>query len=456
MICAKKVVSLQRKIDSNYMRKIVLILFAFCNVLHAENWTGTGWALKNGHIVTNCHCVEGANSIIVRGVIGNLYQEYKAKVVAIDISSDLAIIKICDEKFQGFGEIPYSIERKQCEIGETVWTLGYPMMDIMGEDVKFTDGKISAKTGFQGDLQTYQITVPIQPGNSGGALFNKYGKVVGITSSGFKKTIADNVNYAIKTNYLINLIESKIGLDILPQGSMASIPLTEQIKKASKFVFPLFFSDISTAEDVFQIISKNPSPPTMQNGHEAIDLGLTVKWATKNIGSSAPEEYGSYFSWGEIIPKTTLDWENYKWYNMSSGIFTKYNNTYTYGHVDNKTILDTSDDAARINWGGSWRIPTKEEVEELYNYCIWTWIDIDGVKGYKVTSKVNGNSIFLPAAGYFRQNILYTAGTHSVYWLNLLNTDDPDYSLVSEFNMDYMDITNYERYYGLPIRPVCP
>ena len=150
------------------MKKILLLtLFVLSTMmLYAEEWTGTGWALKNGYIVTNLHCVEGAKSIIVRGVQGDLNKTFRAKIAAIDVTCDLAIIRISDKGFQGFGEIPYSIERKQCEVGETVWTLGYPMMNIMGEDVKFTDGKISSKTGYQGDPQTYQITVPIQPGAS--------------------------------------------------------------------------------------------------------------------------------------------------------------------------------------------------------------------------------------------------------------------------------------------------
>lgn len=146
-----------------------LTFFVMSAMLQAKNWTGTGWALKDGYVVTNFHCVDGASNILLKSLQG----DFHAKVVAIDESSDLAIIKINDEAFSGFGEVPYSIERKQCEVGESIWTIGYPMIDVMGEEVKFTDGKISAKTGYMGDLSTYQITVPIQPGNSGGPLFNE-------------------------------------------------------------------------------------------------------------------------------------------------------------------------------------------------------------------------------------------------------------------------------------------
>ena len=229
------------------MKKFLLLtLLVISGLLHAENWTGTGWALKKGYIVTNFHCVDGAKSIVVE----TTESHYSAKVVATDPSSDLAIIKIDDDKFGGFGEIPYSIERKQCEVGETVWTLGFPMTSIMGDEVKFTDGKISAKTGYMGDLSTYQITVPIHPGNSGGPLFNKNGNIVGVTSSGLDKQLADNVNYAIKANYLLNLIESALSVDVIPNGSAKNLALTEYIRRNKKFVFLLHFSSELSANTI--------------------------------------------------------------------------------------------------------------------------------------------------------------------------------------------------------------
>ena len=423
------------------MKKFLfLTLLIISNILHAENWTGTGWALKGGYIVTNFHCVDGAESIIVRGS-----NDYNAKIVAVDQANDLAIIKINDSAFKGFGEIPYSIIRKQCELGESVWTLGYPMMDIMGEDIKFTDGKISSKTGYQGELQTYQITVPIQPGNSGGALFDQYGNVVGITSSGLKKTIADNVNYAIKTIYLLNLIESKLSTDILPTGNTSSLSITDKIKKIHSFVFPLFFSGSNTS---------TRNSPSAENGHAYVDLGLSVKWATCNVGSSKPEEYGYYLAWGETQPKSTYDWSTYKYCNGNENTLTKYNNSSVYGSVDNKTTLELSDDAAHVNWGGSWRMPTKAEQDELRTRCTWTWTSQNGVNGYKVTSKRNGNSIFLPAAS-FRGRGLYYPGFDGYYWSSSLHTD---YSR-SPWNISFSDHVDKDysyRYFGQSVRPVCP
>ena len=429
------------------MKKFLyLILIAISSLLHAENWTGTGWALKGGYIVTNFHCVDGAESIVVRGS-----NNFNAEVVAVDKVNDLAIIKINDSAFRGFGEIPYSITRKQCELGESVWTLGYPMMEIMGEDVKFTDGRISSKTGFQGELQTYQITVPIQPGNSGGALFNQYGNVVGVTSSGLNKAIADNVNYAIKTIYLLNLIESKLSTDILPTGNTSGLSLTDKIKKIRSYVFPLYFSGSGKGSNA----SNNSGT---ENGHEYVDLGLSVKWATCNVGASTPEGYGYYFAWGETQTKSTYNESTYKWCNGNGSYdtLTKYNTNSSYGTVDNKTTLDLSDDAARANWGGSWRMPTSAEQDELRSNCTWTWTSQNGVNGYKVTSKSNGNSIFLPAAGYRNGSSLNHAGSYGNYWSSSLCTGSPIQAYDLYFNSSYVGwYFTIFRDPGFSVRPVC-
>ena len=126
-----------------------------------------------------------------------------------------------------------------CEVGETVWALGYPLTNLMGEEIKFTDGKISSRTGFQGDISMYQISVPIQPGNSGGALFDNRGNVVGITSAGLNRDLGtENVNYAIKTSYLRTLIECTLDPKIIPNGTaLNEQSLPNQIKTAKNFIF---------------------------------------------------------------------------------------------------------------------------------------------------------------------------------------------------------------------------
>ena len=198
----------------------------------------------------------------------------------------------------------------------------------------------------------------------------------------------------------------------------------------------------------------------MHNGHEYVDLGLPsgTLWATCNVGATKPEEYGDYFAWGETQPKETYNWSTYKWCRGSSDTQTKYCTDSYYGTVDNKTTLDLSDDAARANWGGSWRMPTTEEQQELINNCTWTWTwtTQNGVNGYKVTSKSNGNSIFLPAAGCRDDSSLNDAGSYGDYWSSSLCTDDSSigaYGLY--FGSRYVDWGYSSRRYGFSVRPVC-
>ncbi len=192
------------------------------------------------------------------------------------------------------------------------------------------------------------------------------------------------------------------------------------------------------------------------NGHEYVDLGLSVKWATMNVGASSPEDYGDYFAWGETEPKDVYDWSTYKWCNGSYTSITKYNTSSSYGTVDNKTTLELSDDAAYKNWGGSWRMPTYAEMTELREQCIWTWIAQNGVNGYKVTSKSNGNSIFLPAAGDRYDSSLSLAGSYGNYWSSSLDTDNPDDAWGVSFESGNVSRGDCNRYDGHSVRPVCP
>ena len=153
-----------------------------------------------------------------------------------------------------------------------------------------------------------------------------------------------------------------------------------------------------------------------ENGHAYVDLGLSVKWATCNVGASSPEEYGEYYAWGETETKSTYDWSTYKWCNGYENTLTKYNDDSYYGTVDNKTVLDPEDDVAHVKWGGSWRMPHDAEMTELYENCTWTWTTQGGKNGYKVTSKKNGNSVFLPAAGRCCGGDVSGQGDDGYYW----------------------------------------
>ena len=188
---------------------------------------------------------------------------------------------------------------------------------------------------------------------------------------------------------------------------------------------------------------------------EAVDLGLSVKWANMNVGADFPEDYGDYFAWGETTTKETYDWSTYKWCNGSGYKLTKYCTNSSYGTVDNKTVLDKEDDAAAVNWGGSWRMPTTEEQEELRYNCSWTWTTLDGVNGYKVTG-TNGNSIFLPAAGYRAFSSLSYAGSDGYFWSSSLSTYYASDAYYLCFNSSSVSRVYHSRYYGRSVRPVCP
>lgn len=198
-------------------------------------WTGTGFALRNGFIVTNNHVVEGASKIVVQGVNGSS-DEYNAEVVSVDKNNDLALIKIKDYRFDGFGPIPYSIKENLCDVGSDIFVLGYPLTSYMGEEIKLTNGIISSRSGYQGDVTTYQISAPIQPGNSGGPMFDKFGNVVGVVNAGIPG--AENVGYAIKVSYLSNLINSTVSNAIIPRNNtISNMSLPEKVKILRNYTF---------------------------------------------------------------------------------------------------------------------------------------------------------------------------------------------------------------------------
>lgn len=188
---------------------------------------------------------------------------------------------------------------------------------------------------------------------------------------------------------------------------------------------------------------------------EAVDLGLSVKWASWNMGASAPEDYGTYFAWGEVEGNWRYSSSTYKWCDGSSNNFTKYNNNSSYGTIDNKTVLDPEDDAAHVNWGGSWRMPTDAEWSELRNNCTWTWTIQNGVNGRLVTSNKEGytdKSIFLPAAGSLDSS-LFDAGSYGRYWSSSLYTN-PRSAYSVNFNSDSLWSGGRNRYRGQSVRPV--
>lgn len=205
----------------------------------------------------------------------------------------------------------------------------------------------------------------------------------------------------------------------------------------------------------------------------AVDLGIIMTrtdgstyrlfWAKCNIGASKPEEYGDYYAWGETEAKSSYSWYSYKWWAKfdAHNKFAKYcpTNKTDYwdgaGSPDGKTVLDPEDDAAHVKLGGKWRMPTYAEWAALLNSdnCTWTWTTQNGVYGRKVTSNKNGNSIFLPTAGYLYYGPYLSAGSGN-YWSSSLLTDYPDYALGVYFESDMVGGSFESRYYGQSVRAV--
>ena len=201
-----------------------------------ELWTGTGFALADGYLATNYHVVGEATEIQIKGVNGDINTGYKAVLVASDKVNDIAIVRIVDNNFKGFGSIPYSISPNMADVGEDVFVLGFPLTQALGNEIKLTNGIVCSRTGYQGNIATYQISAPIQPGNSGGPMFDSKGNVIGVVVAGVSG--ADNVGYAIKTSYLKILIESA-GLNIKSptNNSLSTLSLAEKVKRVRNFVF---------------------------------------------------------------------------------------------------------------------------------------------------------------------------------------------------------------------------
>ena len=189
----------------------------------------------------------------------------------------------------------------------------------------------------------------------------------------------------------------------------------------------------------------------------AVDMGLSVKWGSFNIGASEPEGYGRYYAWGETKPKSTYDWSTYTLCQGSYSTMTKYCTSSSYGTVDNKTTLENADDVAAQKLGGNWRMPTDAEWTELCKTinCSWTWEN--SKKGYRVTSKKTGNSIFLPAAGYYNESNHYPVGGsgyyYGCYWSSSLYSRNESWSVF--FNSSDVNGESESRSLGLSVRPVC-
>lgn len=201
-----------------------------------------------------------------------------------------------------------------------------------------------------------------------------------------------------------------------------------------------------------------------ENGHEYVDLGLSVKWATMNVGADAPQDAGDYYAWGELEPKEVYNWVTYTFRTDGDTVYdvqlSKYNTKKNHGTVDNITKLLRADDVANVKWGGNWRYPTIAEIEELMDEdnCTWTWTTLKGVDGYKIKSKKKGykrSYIFIPVSGARVDSGFDEKETGGLYWSSTLI--EAFYACTLTITPDAISAYSAsERFMGIPVRPVCP
>ena len=259
-------------------------------------------------------------------------------------------------------------------------------------------------------------------------------------------TIKENetltINEKLQTGKEITISTDKTGDKIYVDGNyVGTSPITSNLSYDSHNIKAIRDGkEVSKTITVSQSGGENNVKLTFVleiNGHEYVDLGLSVKWATCNVGANNPEDYGDYFAWGETTTKSSYTDNNSKTYGKN------------FSDIGGKSQYD----AARSNWGGTWRLPTKAEMEELKNRCTWKWTTQNGVNGYKVTGP-NDNSIFLPAAGYRYGSSLYLAGEYGYYWSSTPDESNSDYAYYLYFLSSGQGVNWLRRFNGLSVRPV--
>lgn len=361
--------------------------------------------------------------------------------------------------------------------GVTV-TYGY---DALGNR---TSKKVTGATG-----TTFTISVAVTPQGSGsvtGAGSYSSGATVelnAIANAGYKfekwtdgvtdnpRTITVTQNMTYTAKFVEDSSTPSIVGDIVVDGKVNQQDLNALVQAYVSNTNVTTVTDIDgdgslTMADITKLIKiiNDNKIDFDANGHEFVDLGLPsgTLWATCNIGASAPEEAGDLYAWGETETKTNYSWETYKWCDGTKPTntnysLTKYCDRAAFGELDGKISLELEDDAAHVNWGGDWHMPTLEECQELMDNCTFEWITLDnGLKAYKITGS-NGNSIILPRAGRYSGES--SSGTTFGYWSSTLCDRAITYGSRHSILFDYNTRTepkfsNVYRYYGYAVRPV--
>lgn len=283
-------------------------------------WSGSGIAIGSNYIATNHHVVDGATNLYV--FFPDTEQQYKAEVLRIDRNNDLAIIRISDSTFDGFKDIRYGYKVKTEDVGVDVFVLGFPLVTTMGTEIKLTTGVVSSCSGFQGNQSQYQISAPVQPGNSGGPLFNGNGELIGIVSA--KHAEAENVSYGIKLKYLVELASGLSGINLSLQSQIASHSLSEKVKAVRPYTVMVLADNYR--ERVYnhfgQHESQNPSIGSSTYGVAQYPIHINRPQiqsksdrAVELLGIELTDRYTAvYLSW------TNLQYQE-GWYNIDRNTY---------------------------------------------------------------------------------------------------------------------------------------
>lgn len=343
----------------------------------------------------------------------------------------------------------------------TLWFPG-PTVDYSGQKGTLED--IASKYDFASatvritDVSGDKITA-VDSQTGGPALFENQQAIVKFTLNG------------LPASALTVLVEGSDAIVVKPNS-----PTDELFVALPGFSNKTVTLSATVGGSLYQCIKKNVNfgngeyhviSVRMSALNDAVDLGLPsgTLWGSTNLGASRPQDAGAYFAWGETeayVSGHTFNWANYKYSGSDERSLTKYNNTAYYGTVDNKTVLETSDDAAYILRGTDWCLPSTAQVNELVDRTDREWTRVDEKPGWRFTSKTNGNSIFIPAAGYYEGDILEVGpdqgeGAKGYYWLNEINTGTPPQArsfLFEKYSGDGYWWNSNPRYRGQTVRPV--
>ena len=318
--------------------------------------------------------------------------------------------------------------------------MGYHYYSMRGEPVSF----VFASTAPQLTVTTAEPTeITVTSAISGGSIVSNDGDYIYVLQKGI--CWATHPNPKIMDDFFT---ENGSGSESFTAEMTVLIPNTEYYVRA----YVVTLNGTCYGDELSFTTLDDGS-----NDHEYVDLGLPsgLLWATCNVGADNPEDYGDYFAWGETQPKDIYNWSTYQHCMGDNDMLTKYcsNSSYGYnGFTDNLTTLLPGDDAATANWGSGWRMPTKEEWQELYNNTTDTWTTQNGVNGHLFTAS-NGNSLFLPATGCRYYGTLFYGGSCGFYWSSSLYTN-PDHAWYFYFDSGNYNVYVETRNYGITIRPV--